>query len=361
MNIDFYIDGERSDAAVLNRPIRQLNDGKLDADAQAVDSEKLGGIFRTDFVEKDNLATGTGNSTETAMDQKSTTAALNNKLDLSGKAADSELLDGKDSSLFLQKNEIDAAISSLFAGQVAMFPSTKVPNGWIKADGATVSRTEFSFLWMFALNSNNLAETESAKLDGEFGPGNGVSTFTLPDLRGQHLRGLDDGKGIDIGRVIGTYQEDAIKQHKHDATSSTNGYHNHSASSAAAGSHSHSASSAAAGTHNHTGSIGGGEHSHSYLYHAYERPGTEKNRDSSDTSGVYKTGTTGGSGTHSHTLTIDSSGDHSHTITVANAGSHSHTISVDSTGDHSHTITVSNTGISENRVKNIALMTCIKY
>ncbi|MEX4016975.1 phage tail protein [Haemophilus influenzae] len=33
-----------------------------------------------------------------------------------------------------------------------------------------------------------------------FGAGDGSSTFNLPDLRGEFVRGLDDGRNVDGGR-----------------------------------------------------------------------------------------------------------------------------------------------------------------
>ena len=38
---------------------------------------------------------------------------------------------------------------------------------------------------------------------------------TLPDLRGQFLRGLDYGRGIDVGRTVLSEQQDEIKAHTH--------------------------------------------------------------------------------------------------------------------------------------------------
>ncbi len=40
-------------------------------------------------------------------------------------------------------------------------------------------------------------------------------TNSTPDLRGAFVRGLDSGKGYDPGRVLGTYQADEFKSHKH--------------------------------------------------------------------------------------------------------------------------------------------------
>lgn len=239
------------------------------------------------------------------------------------------------------KNEVEAlsaVISSMFAGQVSTFAGTKVPVGWLKANGATVLRSEYAYLWNYANVSGNIAASEATKKAGQFGPGNGNTTFTLPDLRGQHLRYWDDGRGIDSGRGIASEQLDDIKQHNHNAISEN------------AGSHSHTASTTRAGNHGHTASTeNAGNHSHSQIYHAYQKPGNEKNRDSSDNSGVYKTKQTG------------EAGDHNHTVSVNQGGAHTHGVTVNSTGNHTHGVTVENTGIDENRVKNVALMVCIKY
>jgi phage-related tail fiber protein len=37
----------------------------------------------------------------------------------------------------------------------------------------------------------------------------------LPDLRGEFIRGWDNGRGVDAGRAIRTWQTDEIKIHAH--------------------------------------------------------------------------------------------------------------------------------------------------
>lgn len=82
-------------------------------------------------------------------------------------------------------------------GEVAFFASSTPPSGWLKANGAAVSRTTYAALF--------------AAIGTTFGAGDGRTTFNLPDLRGEFLRGLDDGRNIDRGRRLGTSQGDAIR------------------------------------------------------------------------------------------------------------------------------------------------------
>lgn len=43
-----------------------------------------------------------------------------------------------------------------------------------------------------------------------YGAGDGNTTFNLPDLRGEFIRGLDNGRGIDSGRVLGSKQKGTL-------------------------------------------------------------------------------------------------------------------------------------------------------
>lgn len=47
------------------------------------------------------------------------------------------------------------------------------------------------------------------------GLGNGSSTFNVPDLRGEFLRGYDFSRGIDTGRYIGSFQDHQLEDHTH--------------------------------------------------------------------------------------------------------------------------------------------------
>lgn len=90
------------------------------------------------------------------------------------------------------------------AGAVAHFARNTAPTGWLAADGATVSRTTYATLF--------------AAIGTTFGAGDGSTTFKLPDLRGEFVRGWDNGRGVDSGRNFGTFQADELKSHSHSVT-----------------------------------------------------------------------------------------------------------------------------------------------
>lgn len=84
---------------------------------------------------------------------------------------------------------------------VIYVPLSSPPTGYIKANGAAVSRAAYAALY--------------AKIGTMFGAGDGSTTFNLPDLRGEFIRGFDDGRGVDSGRNLGSWQTDMYKQHTH--------------------------------------------------------------------------------------------------------------------------------------------------
>ena len=77
--------------------------------------------------------------------------------------------------------------SALPVGVPVPWPSATPPTGWLKCNGAPFSAAQYPKL---ALAYPSLA---------------------LPDLRGEFIRGWDDGRGIDAGREILSAQGDAIR------------------------------------------------------------------------------------------------------------------------------------------------------
>lgn len=87
------------------------------------------------------------------------------------------------------------------AGAVLPFAMATPPSGWLQCDGTAVSRTTYARLF--------------AAIGIVFGPGNGTTTFNLPDLRGEFVRGHDDGRGVDPARAFGSAQGAAFASHQH--------------------------------------------------------------------------------------------------------------------------------------------------
>lgn len=101
------------------------------------------------------------------------------------------------------KTYVDAQVSTRGAptGAVTMFADDAAPTGWLECNGAAVSRTTYAALF--------------AVIGTTWGTGDGSTTFNVPDLRGEFVRGWDHGKGTDSGRAFASSQSDVIKEHVH--------------------------------------------------------------------------------------------------------------------------------------------------
>lgn len=91
------------------------------------------------------------------------------------------------------------------------------PAGFVKLNGALLSRSAYSDLWAYAQACGAfVSEAAWASANqGCFSTGDGSTTFRLPDWRGEFGRAWDDGRGIDSGRGIGTVQGQSTQAHKH--------------------------------------------------------------------------------------------------------------------------------------------------
>lgn len=210
------------------------------------------------------------------------------------------------------------------AGMLAHFARNTPPTGWLKANGAAVNRVAYAELF--------------AAIGTTFGAGDGFNTFNLPDLRGEFLRGWDDGRGVDGGRGFGSAQSGSIESHDHTGSSAGAGNHAHGGTAQSAGSHSHGASTGAAGNHAHTQNL--------YV------------NNSSGNDGPYATDGYGGM---KESLPGNPAGQHSHSVSIGSGGAHSHNLSISSAGEHSHNITINEAGGAETRPRNRAMLACIKF
>ncbi|WP_174491303.1 phage tail protein [Escherichia coli] len=83
--------------------------------------------------------------------------------------------------------------SALPVGVPVPWPSATPPTGWLKCNGAPFSAEEYP---------------ELAKA---------YPTNKLPDLRGEFIRGWDDGRGVDAGRALLSLQDDSFEAHRHES------------------------------------------------------------------------------------------------------------------------------------------------
>jgi len=71
---------------------------------------------------------------------------------------------------------------------------------------------------------DQVTKDSNLKIYGGFwGDGDGSTTFTTPIYGGLVVRFTDRGRGIDSGRVFGSYQDDQIKAHRHEIARTTAG------------------------------------------------------------------------------------------------------------------------------------------
>lgn len=97
--------------------------------------------------------------------------------------------------------EIGVDVAPETKGIVAAFAANSPPTGWLECDGSTISRTTYAALF--------------AVIGTTFGSGDGSTTFEIPDLRGEFIRGWDNGRGVDGSRAFGSAQSDELKSHVH--------------------------------------------------------------------------------------------------------------------------------------------------
>ncbi|KHT30303.1 tail fiber protein [Pectobacterium carotovorum subsp. carotovorum] len=87
----------------------------------------------------------------------------------------------------LTPSAIGAVPTSELAGMPQLFPGAVAPEGWLKCNGQTFDKSLYPIL------------------------ASRYPSAVLPDLRGEFVRGWDDGRGVDVNRAIGSLQIDAMQ------------------------------------------------------------------------------------------------------------------------------------------------------
>lgn len=98
---------------------------------------------------------------------------------------------------YIDTGDSNSVLLAAPPGAVVAFAQNTAPTGWLKCNGANISRSTYSSLF--------------SAIGTTFGVGDGSTTFGLPDLRGEFVRGWDDGRGVDSGRAFGSSQLDQLQ------------------------------------------------------------------------------------------------------------------------------------------------------
>lgn len=175
-------------------------------------------------------------------------------------------------------------------GEITMYVSTLIPTGWLACDGAAVSRATYADLF--------------AIVGITYGPGNGSTTFNVPDMRSRSPLGSGAGPGL-TNRTLGQ----GLGEEAHVMSVGEMATHNHGGGTGVAGSHSHGGATGVGTAHNHN---------------------------------IYR-GT--GAGSSTTRLAPGNSGDGGF-MHVENEGGHIHGIGAD--GDHAHTIATQGSATAAN-------------
>ncbi len=94
-------------------------------------------------------------------------------------------------------------------GNVQYTARTTAPSGWLYCNGSAVSRTTYDRLF--------------SAIGTTFGAGDGSTTFNLPDLRDEFIRGANQGGGRDVA----VSESDSLAAHTHTGDTASAGSHNH--------------------------------------------------------------------------------------------------------------------------------------
>lgn len=115
------------------------------------------------------------------------------------------ITDAYTKSVTYTKAEIEALLKNMSAlpvGAMVPFPKGTVPAGFLEVDGSVQSIAALPDLAAYLGTTFNTG-------------GEGAGNFRLPESRGEFLRGWDHGRGVDLGRAIGSWQADEVKSHTH--------------------------------------------------------------------------------------------------------------------------------------------------
>jgi hypothetical protein len=183
-------------AAQAQLALDTANAATVTANAASVTANGIAGTANTALSNSNDAVTTANTANTTATTANTTATTANTTANTALSTANSAVSTANSALTFAQ------AINPV--GAVIWVAMNTAPTGFLKANGAAVSRTTYSALF--------------AAIGTTFGAGNGSTTFNLPDLRGEFIRGWDDSRGVDSGRSFGSNQSGMVGPHNHTIT-----------------------------------------------------------------------------------------------------------------------------------------------
>lgn len=101
-----------------------------------------------------------------------------------------------DGEQYVRQNGAWTQLSTGPVGMIVAYANATIPTGWLECNGQSIPN---QYTELKALVGNN-----------------------VPDLRGEFIRGWDNGRGVDSGRTLTSTQSDLFESHSHTATANSN-------------------------------------------------------------------------------------------------------------------------------------------
>ena len=245
-------------------------------------------------------------TTSRIADANVTTVKITDSSVTTAKIADANITTAKIVDNAVTEAKVSVKNGFVPTGAVFHFVSSSVPAGYLKCNGDTIP------------DGSGTVQGVTADFSALYA----LVGATLPDLRGEFIRGFDDGRGVDSGRTFSSSQASQNLSHSHTASSTIN-------------------------NHTHSGTTNGANSSLNHS-HSISPPARQ------DTVNM-GSGNTG----------IDVNSGFNNNIVTSSTGAvdlnHTHNFTTGGASDTGATTTIASDGGSEARPRNVALLACIKY
>ncbi len=209
--------GNKGDITVNSTTDWVYNADSVEASHMADDAIETDAI-KDGAVTADKIASGALSNISVA-DGAVTDAKLATNAVTTVKILDANVTEGKLASESVSTAKLKATTTSGMGfnpvGTVIWFAGSTAPTGYLKCNGDAIP------------NGTGSVQSISSNYSALYA----IVGGNIPDIRGEFIRGWDDGKGTDSGRAIRSTQTDQNDSHTHTATSTVSDPgHNHSAS-----------------------------------------------------------------------------------------------------------------------------------